>query len=147
MPRFSLDTALRVRERLERLYQKALAEQIQIEKHHREIINVMQDALEDHNNDLDESKKNGVTLNELLIGNDFQLRIKNNLEIKKEQLKEQLEVVELKRHELTKATQKKRVFEILKEKEIKEFHEEKKRLERLEVDEIAQNYRRFSQNG
>jgi len=147
MPRFSLETALRVRERLERLYQKALAEQIQIEKHHREIINVMQDALEDHNNDLDESKKNGVTLNELLIGNDFQLRIKNNLEIKKEQLKEQLEVVELKRHELTKATQKKRVFEILKEKEIKEFHEEKKRLERLEVDEIAQNYRRFSQNG
>ena len=147
MPRFSLETALRVRERLERLYQKALAEQIQIEKHHREIINVMQDALEDHNNDLDESKKNGVTLNELLIGNDFQLRIKNNLEIRKEQLKEQLEVVELKRHELTKATQKKRVFEILKEKEIKEFHEEKKRLERLEVDEIAQNYRRFSKNG
>jgi len=146
MPRFSLDTALRVRERLERLYQKALAEQIQIEKHHREIINVMQDALEVHNNDLDESKKNGVTLNELLIGNDFQLRIKNNLEIRKEQLKEQLEVVELKRHELTKATQKKRVFEILKEKEIKEFQYEKRRLERLEADEIAQNYRIFLQN-
>ena len=141
MPRFSLETALRVRERLERLYQKALAEQIQIEKHHREIINVMQDALDVHNNDLDESKKNGVTLNELLIGNDFQLRIKNNLEIRKEQLKEQLEVVELKRHELTKATQKKRVFEI-----IKEFQYEKRRLERLEADEIAQNYRSFLQN-
>jgi len=147
MPRFSLETALSVRERLERLYQKALAEQVQIEKQHREIINVMQDALEAHNNDLDEAKKNGVTLNELLMGSDFQQRIKKNLEIKKEQLKEQLEVVELKRNELTKATQKKRVFEILKEKEIKEFQAEEERLERLEADEIAQNYRRFSQNG
>ena len=147
MPRFSLETALSVRERLERLYQKALAEQLQIEKHHREIMNVMQDALEVHNKDLDEAKKNGLTLNQLLVGGDFQQRIKNNLEIKKEQLKEQLEVVELKRNELTKATQKKRVLEILKEKEIKELKEEKERLERLEVDEIAQNYRRYSQNG
>ena len=28
MPRFSLETALKVRERLEKLYQKALAEQV-----------------------------------------------------------------------------------------------------------------------
>ena len=147
MSRFSLETALSVRERLEKLYQKALAEQVQIEKHHRDIIKVMDDALEVHNNDLDEAKKNGVTLNQLLMGGDFQLRIKNNLEMRKEQLKEQLEVVELKRYELTKATQKKRVLEILKEKEIKELKLEKERLERLEADEIAQNYRRYSQNG
>mgnify|MGYP001335620719 CR=1 FL=1 len=147
MPSFSLETALSVRERLEKLYQKALAEQVQIEKQHREIINVMHDALEAHNNDLDEAKKNSVTLNQLLMGGDFQLRIKNNLEIRKEKLKEQLEVVELKRHELTRATQKKRVLEILKEKEIKELKSEKERLERLEADEIAQNYRRYLQNG
>ena len=144
MPSFSLETALSVRERLEKLYQKALAEQVQIEKQHREIINVMHDALEAHNNDLDEAKKNSVTLNQLLMGGDFQLRIKNNLEIRKEKLKEQLEVVELKRNELTKATQKKRVFEILKEKEIKEFQAEEERLERLEADEIAQNYLRHA---
>ena len=147
MPSFSLETALSVRERLEKLYQKALAEQVQIEKHHREIINVMHNALESNNNDLDEAKKNSVTLNQLLMGGDFQLRIKNNLEIRKEKLKEQLEVVELKRHELTRATQKKRVLEILKEKEIKELKSEKERLERLEADEIAQNYRRYLQNG
>ena len=147
MPRFSLETALSVRERLEKLYQKALAEQVQIEKHHRETINIMQDALEVHNKDLDEAKKNGVTINQLLMGGDFQMRIKNNLEIRIEQLKEQLEVVELKRHELTKATQKKRVLEILKEKEIKELKAEKDRLERMEADEIAQNYRRYSLDG
>ena len=107
----------------------------------------MQDALEIQNNDLDKAKKEGVTIHQLLMAGDFQQRIKNNIEIKKEQLKEQLEIVELKRHELTKATQKKRVFEILKEKEIKEFNAAKERLERLEADEIAQNYRRYSLSG
>ena len=36
MPRFSLETALKVRERLEKLYQKALAEQVQLEQQHRD---------------------------------------------------------------------------------------------------------------
>ena len=146
MPRFSLETALKVRDRLEKLYQKALAEQIQVEKQHRDIIKVMQDALDFHNNDLDFAKKNGLTINQLLIGNDFQSRIKKNLGIRHEQLKDHLEIVELKRQELTKATQKKRVFEILKEKEINKFNNEKEKLYRQEVDEIAQNYRRFNTN-
>ena len=142
MPRFSLETALKVRERLEKLYQKALAEQVQIEKQHRDIINVMEDDLEVHEKDLDKAKKDGVTINQLLVGGLFQKRLQHHLEFRQEQLKEQLEVVELKRHELTKASQKKRVLEILKEKEIKEFIDENERLERLEEDEIAQNYRR-----
>ena len=61
-----------------------------------------------------------------------------------EQLKEQMEIVELKRYELTKATQKKRVLEIQKDKENKEYFDEMERLERLEADEIAQNYRRHT---
>ena len=146
MPRFSLETALKVRERLEKLYQKALAEQVQFEHQHRDVIKVMDDALKVYNNDIDKAKKEGVTMNQLIIGDQFQKRIKKHLDLKQEQLKEQMEIVELKRYELTKATQKKRVFEILKEKEIKEYNSEKLRLERLEADEIAQNYRRFSQN-
>jgi len=144
MPRFSLETALKVRERLEKLYQKALAEQVQLEKQHRDIIKVMQEALDVHNNELDKSKKYGLTINQLLMGGHFQQRVKEHLDLRQEQLRDQLEIVELKRHELTKATQKKRVLEILKEKEIHEFNTEKDRLDRLEADEIAQNYRRFS---
>jgi len=144
MPRFSLETALKVRERLEKLYQKALAEQVQLEKQHKDIINVMKEAMEDHNKELDKAKKDGLTMNQLLMGGQFQQRIKEHLELRQQQLKEQLEIVELKRNELTKATQKKRVLEILKEKEIKEFNTEKERIDRLEGDEIAQNYRRFS---
>ena len=142
MPRFSLETALKVRERLEKLYQKALAEQVQLEQQHRDRKKLMQEALDIHNNDLDKAKADGVTISQLLMGGNFQQRIKQHLELTQAQLDEQLEVVELKRHELTQATQKKRVLEILKEKEIEKFKVETERLERLEADEIAQNYRR-----
>ena len=146
MPRFSLETALKVRERLEKLYQKALAEQVQLEIQHRDRKKLMQDALEIYNNDLDKAKAEGVTLNQLLLGGLFQQRVEQHLEHTQDLLNEQLEVVELKRHELTQATQKKRVLEILKGKEIQKYNAEMERLERLEADEIAQNYRRYTQN-
>ena len=146
MPRFSLETALKVRERLEKLYQKALAEQVQLEQQHRDRKKLIQEALDIHNNDLDKAKAEGVTISQLLMGGNFQQRIKQHLELTQAQLDEQLEVVELKRHELTQATQKKRVLEILKENEIEKFKIETERLERLEADEIAQNYRRDLQD-
>jgi len=146
MPRFSLETALKVRERLEKLYQKALAEQVQLEIQHRDRKILMQDALRIYNNDLDKAKAEGVTLNQLLLGGLFQQRVEQHLEHTQDLLNEQLEVVELKRHELTQATQKKRVLEILKGKEIQKYKAEMERLERLEADEIAQNYRRYTQN-
>ena len=146
MPRFSLETALKVRERLEKLYQKALAEQVQLEIQHRDRKKLMQDALEIYNNDLDKAKAEGVTLNQLLLGGLFQQRVEQHLEHTQDLLNEQLEVVELKRHELTQATQKKRVLEILKGKEIQKYKAEMERLERLEADEIVQNYRRYTQN-
>ena len=146
MPRFSLETALKVRERLEKLYQKALAEQVQLEQQHRDRKKLIQEALDIHNNDLDKAKAEGVTISQLLMGGNFQQRIKQHLELTQAQLDEQLEVVELKRRELTQATQKKRVLEILKENEIEKFKIETERLERLEADEIAQNYRRDLQD-
>ena len=146
MKRFRLETALKVRERLEKLYQKALAEQVQLEQQYSDRKQLMQDALNNYNNELDEAKAHDVTINQLLMGGQFQQRIEQQLELTQDQLNEQLEVVELKRHELTQATQKKRVLEILKEKEIKKFRDEMERLERLEADEIAQNYRRYSYN-
>ena len=142
MPHFSLETALKVRERLEKLYQKALAEQIQLAQQHQDRKKLMEEALDVHNNDLDKAKTDGVTINQLLMGGNFQQRIKQHLERTEVELNEQLEVVELKRYELTQATQKKRVLEILREKESERFKFEKERLERLEADEIAQNYRR-----
>ena len=146
MPRFRLETALHVRDRLEKLYQKALAEQVQVEQQYRDRKQKMEETLELHNKDLDKAKTRGVTINQLLMGDRFQQRIERQLELTQEQLTEQLDIVELKRNELTVATQKKRVLEILKEKENKKFKGETERLERLETDEIAQNFRRYYSN-
>ena len=144
MPRFSLETALKVRKRLEKFYQKALADEVQAEQQYKERLQLMSSALEMHNKDLDDAKENGLTISQLILGGHFQQRIEQQMELIGYQLKEQQEVVDLKRHELTLATQKKRVLEILKDKENKKYIDEMERLERLEADEIAQNYRRHA---
>ena len=144
MPRFSLETALKVRKRLEKFYQKALADEVQAEQQYKEKLELMSSALDVHNKDLDDAKENGLTISQLILGGYFQQRIEQQMELTEYQLKEQQEVVDLKRHELTLATQKKRVLEILKDKENKKYIDEMERLERLEADEIAQNYRRHA---
>ena len=144
MPRFTLETALKVRKRLEKFYQKALADEVQAEQQYKERLQLMSSALEIHNKDLDDAKENGLTISQLILGGHFQQRIEQQMELTGYQLKEQQEVVDLKRHELTLATQKKRVLEILKDKENKKYIDEMERLERLEADEIAQNYRRHA---
>ena len=142
MYRFSLETALKVRKRLEKFYQKALADELQSEQEYKEKLKLMTSALDIHNKDLDDAKEKGLTISKLILGGNFQQRIGQQIEIVEYQLKEQQEVVGLKRHELTLATQKKRVLEILKDKENKKYLDEMERLERLQADEIAQNYRR-----
>ena len=144
MPRFSLETALKVRKRLEKFYQKALADEVQAEQQYKEKLELMSSAIDVHNKDLDDAKENGLTISQLILGGHFQQRIEQQMGLIGYQLKEQQEVVDLKRHELTLATQKKRVLEILKDKENKKYIDEMERLERLEADEIAQNYRRHA---
>ena len=144
MPRFSLETALKVRKRLEKFYQKALADEIQTEQQYKEKLELISNSLDEHNKDLDDAKENGLSVSQLILGGHFQQRIEHQMELLRYQLKEQQEVVDLKRHELTLATQKKRVLEILKDKENKKYRDEMERLERLEADEIAQNYRRHA---
>ena len=144
MPRFSLETALKVRKRLEKFYQKALADEVQAEQQYKVKLELISSDLDVHNKVLDDAKENGLTISQLILGGHFQQRIEQQMELIGYQLKEQQEVVDLKRHELTLATQKKRVLEILKDKENKKYIDEMERLERLEADEIAQNYRRHA---
>mgnify|MGYP001298178680 CR=1 FL=1 len=146
MPIFSLETALKVRKRLEKFYQKALADEVQAEQQYNEKLDLMSSALDVHNKDLDVAKESGLTISQLILGGHFKQRIDQQMELIKYQMKEQQEVVDLKRHELTLATQKKRVLEILKDKENKKYIDEMERLERLEADEIAQNYSRHAKN-
>ena len=144
MPRFSLETALKVRKRLEKFYQKALADEVHSEQQYKEKLEMTSSTLETHNKDLDDAKENGLSISQLILGGNFQQRIEQQMELIEYQLKEQQEIVDLKRHELTIATQKKRALEILKDKENKKYIDEMERQERLEADEIAQNYLRHT---
>jgi hypothetical protein len=119
MPRFRLETALHVRERLEMLYQKALAEQVKVEQQYRDKKQLMEETLNHHHKDLDDAKTQGVTINQLLMGDRFQERIERQLELTQDQLNEQLDIVELKRHELTVATQKNVFWRFSKKKKSK----------------------------
>ena len=144
MPRFSLETALKVRKRLEKFYQKALADEVYSVQQYKGKLEMMNSTLETHNKDLDYAKENGISISQLILGGKFKQRIEQQMELIEYQLKEQKEIVDLKRHELTIATQKKRALEILKDKENKKYIDELERQERLEADEIAQNYRRHT---
>ena len=146
MPRFRLETALKVRERLEKLYQKALAEQVQIQQQLRDQKKMMENALATHRKDLKAAKRNGFTIAQMRMSDQFRERMTDKMETTENQLLEQEEVIELKRQELTRATQKKRVLEILKEKQEQRFLEEMERQERQEADEIAQGLHHYPAN-
>ena len=146
MPRFSLETALKVRERLEKLYQKALAEELQLEQRIHRQQQTLNEAYQENLDHTNHAKQRGFTIMQLEMSDRFQDRLVQIQEVTDDQLRRQHEVVQLKRQELTQASQKKRVLEILKEKQQREFQEQQDRLERMEADEIAQNLKRFKKN-
>ena len=146
MPRFRLETALKVRERLEKLYQKALAEQVQIQQQLRDQKKLIETDLDAHRMDLNAARRTGFTIAQMQMSDQFRERMTDKMETTENQLLEQEEVIELKRQELTRATQKKRVLEILKEKQEQRFLEEMERQERQEADEIAQGLHRYPVN-
>ena len=146
MPRFRLETALKVRERLERLYQKALAEQVKIQQQLRDQKKIMETSLDAHRRDLNTARHTGFTIAQMQMSDQFRERMTDKMKTTENQLLEQEEVIEMKRQELTRATQKKRVLEILKEKQEQRFLEEMERQERQEADEIAQGLHRYPVN-
>lgn len=140
MPQFSLQTALNVRERVERLKQKAFAEQLQVSQKIKNQIETIQKESKLSAEQLSSLKQQGFTITQLQFYGQYQKRLEQQIMILESQLKEQNEIVEVKQQELLKATQNRRVLEILKEKELQRFWKKQDRLERIEMDEIAQNF-------
>ena len=81
MPRFSLETALKVRKRLEKFYKKALADEVHSEQQYKEKLEMMNSTLEIHNKDLDDAKENGLSISKLILGGNFQQRIEHQMEL------------------------------------------------------------------
>ena len=145
MNKFKLQTALKVRERLEKLYQKSFAEQVQVTQRLTDQLNILEDAFEENNSAVDLAKRNGFTIADLVRANGFGQRLKYHQSVVQDQMIEQQELMERRRKELVSATQQKRVLEILREKHELRERERLQKEETFELDEISLNLRRYRQ--
>ena len=145
MNKFKLQTALKVRERLEKLYQKSFAEQVQVTQRLTDQLNILEEALEENNSAVDLAKRNGFTIADLVRANGFGQRLKYHQSVVQDQMIEQQELMERRRQELVSATQQKRVLEILREKHELKERERLQKEETFELDEISLNLRRYRQ--
>ena len=145
MNKFKLQTALKVRERLEKLYQKSFAEQVQVTQRLTDQLNILEDAFEENNSAVDLAKRNGFTIADLVSANGFGQRLKYHQSVVQDQMIEQQELMERRRQELVSATQQKRVLEILREKHELRERERLQKEETFELDEISLNLRRYRQ--
>ena len=139
MKKFRLQTALKVRERLEKLYQKALAQEVQIYQKLLDQRQVLHESRSENGSALDNSQQHGFTMPQLQVRDRFEQRLQYLIEISETQIQQQAQMVEVKQQELIGATQKKRILEILQEKQEREEREIEEREEGMEADEIAQN--------
>ncbi len=145
MNKFKLQTALKVRERLEKLYQKSFAEQVQVTQRLTDQLNILEEALQENSSAVDLAKRNGFTIADLVRANGFGQRLKYHQSVVQDQMTEQQELMERRRQELVSATQQKRVLEILREKHALREREKLQREETFELDEVSLNLRRYRQ--
>jgi len=145
MNKFKLQTALKVRERLEKLYQKSFAEQVQVTQRLTDQLNILEEAFVENNSAVDLAKRNGFTIADLVRANGFGQRLKYHQSVVQDQMIEQQELLERRRQELVSATQQKRVLEILREKHELRERERLQKEETFELDEISLNLRRYRQ--
>ena len=146
MNKFKLQTALKVRERLEKLYQKSFAEQVQVTQRLTDQLNILEEAFQENSSAVDLAKRNGFTIADLVGANGFGQRLKYHQSVVQDQMTEQQELMERRRQELVSATQQKRVLEILREKHELREREKLQREETFELDEVSLNLRRYRQD-
>ena len=145
MNKFKLQTALKVRERLEKLYQKSFAEQVQVTQRLTDQLNILEEAFQENSSVVDLAKRNGFTIADLVRANGFGQRLKYHQSVVQDQMTEQQELMERRRQELVSATQQKRVLEILREKHELREREKLQREETFELDEVSLNLRYYRQ--
>ena len=145
MNKFKHQTALKVRERLEKLYQKSFAEQVQVTQRLTDQLNILEEAFQENSSAVDLAKRNGFTIADLVRANEFGQRLKYHQSVVQDQMTEQQELMERRRQELVSATQQKRVLEILREKHELREREKLQREETFELDEVSLNLRYYRQ--
>jgi flagellar export protein FliJ len=144
MFRFRLQHVLEVRERLERLKQKdhalALLEWQSLVTE----IDRRQRTMTQAAGHVDSLKQTSPTMMPILLHSNYRKRLQAEVERLREQVREQEQVLELKRRELVETRRARRTLEILRDKQRERYEQRQQRLERATMDEVAANYHTFN---
>jgi len=140
MFRFSLQTALNVRGRQEKMKMKELAEKLAVEHDIVNQINKISDDTRGADFGMNQAKQSrSFTIRELKSLSGFKGRMKHLLTLRHRELEEAKKEVLEKQQELIEASKLKKTLEILKEKEEKRYLEKISTIQRKNMDEIAGN--------
>lgn len=140
MFRFSLQVALDVRSRQEKIKMKDLAEALAVQQGIENEIDTIHENTRRAEKDLDSMKhSNQFDLEQMKFLSQFKSRMKVVLADCHQRLVKAAEMVAARQHDLIQASKARKTLEILKEKELKRFKEKISRIERKSMDEIAAN--------
>ncbi len=141
MFKFSLQTALDVRSRQEKIKMKNLAEALAVEQNILNNIKKINQNTLDADLKLNQMKKSNITsINQMKFLSQFKDRMKVVLANEEKSLSNARVVVAEKQKDLIEASKARKTLEILKEKEIKRFQEKIAKIEQKSMDEIAGNH-------
>ena len=140
MFKFSLQTALDVRSRQEKMRMKDLAEKLAVEQTIVTNIERIKANTKNAENELDTAKESRfMNIKQMIFLTDFKNRMKVVLIQTHQQLQAARKEVEEKQLALIEASKARKTIEILKEKEEKRYLEKISRIEKKNMDEIAGN--------
>ena len=142
---FSLQNVLEVRERFEKIKYKEYSAELLVQQGLEEQLQVRTGALGQAATDIDQTKKITTSALPMQLFNQYRQRLKVEIRVLEDQLREQSEVVEVKRKELVEARRSHKALEILREKEFKRYQKALERRERAVMDEIASTYHTYHQ--
>lgn len=140
MFKFSLQTALDIRQRVEKVKQKELAEKLAVEQQVKDTIATIHQNVHTADDGLNQSKlgKN-FTIDQMKMLSAFKSRMSLKLEEQQKELDTARKEVAEKQKNLIEASRDRKTLEILKEKEFKRKMEKLTALERKNMDEVALN--------
>ncbi|MBU2648576.1 flagellar export protein FliJ [bacterium] len=140
MFRFSLQIALDVRARQEKMKMKDLAEKLAVEQHITNQIDKIREDTQAAETGMNQAKQARIfTIRQLKSLSGFKGRMKHTLALRMKELAVAKKAVMEKQEALIEASRSKKTLEILKEKEEKRYLEKISTIERKNMDEIAGN--------
>lgn len=140
MFRFRLESVLKVRERMARIRQKEFSEVMARQQVLDARILAHQQSLTRAADFTNQARRGSVTVFTLEMFNNYQRRLKGEIELLADQKREEAQELEAKRNTLVEAKRAQRTLEILREKAQRRHQQEMNRRERLIMDEVARNY-------